>query len=61
MQNKCTTILSWFAMSKSLITNLDKSAETHCPTIFPNIAIKFFDKAKMKYIYGSCFMNYQVA
>ena len=35
-QNKCAMISTWFAMSKSLISNLDKSAETRCRTIFPN-------------------------
>ena len=36
MQNKYAATSTWFAMSKSLISNLDKSAETCCRTIFPN-------------------------
>ena len=35
-QSKCAAISTWFAMSESLISNLDKSAETRCRTIFPN-------------------------
>ena len=35
-QNKCAAISTWFAMSESLISNLDKSTETRCQTIFPN-------------------------
>ena len=41
MQKKCTAISTWFAMSESVISNLDKSAETCCQT---NYGIKFFDK-----------------
>ena len=40
MQKKCAVISTWFAMSESLISNLDKLAET-CQT---NFRIKFFDK-----------------
>ena len=35
-QNKCAAISTWFAVSKSLISNLDKSAERRWRTIFPN-------------------------
>ena len=40
-QKKCAAISTWFAMSESLISNLDKLAETCCQT---NFRIKFFDK-----------------
>ena len=36
MQNNCAAISVWFAMSESLISNLDKSTETCCRTLFPN-------------------------
>ena len=35
-QKKCSAISTWFAVSESLTSNLDKSAETRCRTIFPN-------------------------
>ena len=35
-QNKCAAISTWFAMSEFLISNLDKSTETGCRTIFPS-------------------------
>ena len=36
MQNKCAVTSILFAMSESLISKLDKSAEMRCQTIFPN-------------------------
>ena len=41
-QNKSAMVSSWFALSESLTSNLEKSAETR--TVFPNIIIKCFDK-----------------
>ena len=47
MQNKCAAISTWFALSESLISDLDKSAETRCQTIFPN---QVFDKYMYQFL-----------